>query len=176
MKRSQGVLIECFSPERSYCCGEFLTVVSSLQIPYSVWKYVRARVVIQIQLSMPAGSQNGRRTSALDRPTQGFLHGVGFARFGNDSQYPFDGKKRRDGQRQGLHGNILQAGKVAFANLLPPGRPGQRDLLDRGRIMKIGERRIVERQRAVLAESRRAYISRMIPQQLLVFPARRVRG
>ena len=113
-------------------------------------------------------SQNRCRTCRRNRIMERSLNGLPLRGTGNRTNQPLPREQRRNGQCHRLFRHIIKGCETTVIDLLLATCIVQLDHLDPNRIIKIGDRRIVERQMSVFANSETDQIYRRCFQQAFV--------
>ena len=96
--------------------------------------------------------------------------GLAFRDSGTITSTPPGGEQSRDRDRDGTGRDVVDRGEVALPYLLTPGRVLEVDHLDGFGIVEVGDRWIVEREMAVLADTRATEIEWVRGEQVGVAP------
>src|SRR5262249_39202722 len=123
------------------------------------------RLFVQVKRGVWMLAQNAGRARGCNWALQGVSNGLCLSRAGHSSDDCTRGKQRWDRQSQRGLRDIIQAREASVIYLLLTTKPIEFDWLNPGRIIEVGDRRIVEGQMPVLANSKTDKIDRCFPQQ-----------
>ena len=108
---------------------------------------------------------------SLIGPRRVVKHGVGLARAGHDDRDDRRAQKRGDRQGIGMCRHVGRLCEAAVVELLGAAGRVEPDHLDEHRVEEVGDRRIVERQVAVLADAGADDVGRLGLEQVFVVEA-----
>jgi hypothetical protein len=131
-------------------------------------KHQPCRFAVEIELGTRMTAESRRWACLADRAAEGRQHRIGLARAGDHDRNHRRAQERRDRQGIGMSGHITWSLEATVVDLLSSAGCVEPDDLDENRIEEVGDRRVVERQMAVLTDSRTDDVGRLGSEQVLV--------
>ena len=123
------------------------------------------RFAIEVEPGARVAPQRRGRTRLADRSPQRGQHRVGLARAGHDDRDDRCPQQCGDRQGVGMGRDVVEPLEAAVVELLiTAGRVEPHDL-DEDRVEEVGDRRVIERQVAVLADARADDVGRVGPSR-----------